>query len=132
MKNIEDYTEKELRNELERRQTKEQQNFIKNFDIDGKTAKDVVVLYFRPWDYWESDEYDVDKSFEYQFCLDINGELQPFFYGGHDIDKDELREFIPSEFHEKCEDCYEFEGTLEEAKKFLNSLGIERIEEYDE
>lgn len=134
MNNIEDYTEDELRNELKRRQTQEQQDFINNFNIDGITVKDVIVLYFRPWDYWESgsEEYDVDKAFEYRFCLDIHEKLEPFSYGNHNIDRIELREFIPSEFHEKCEDCYEFDGTLEEAKKLLNSFGIERIEEYDE
>lgn len=82
--------------------------------------------------------YIVDTEFAYKDCeyfmlgiLDENGEFQDFYYGSG-INYDTFRQWIPNEFSEADESCYEFSPSRhpgKSAKDILAKAGYVEVEE---
>lgn len=103
-------------------------NLIKSLNIKGLTAADVVVEYYID----KPVEYDNGgPSFQFYFKLKGKDKLQDFYYGDHGLDYEEWQPFIPPNFAEAMENCYEYHGPgyVKGVYGFIEKLPPEKYQE---
>lgn len=102
----------------------EQRRRISKKELDGLRKRiEKSKMHIRV--YAEVDEYD--DSISYRF-VHVKGKKElDFYYEAFNGNYTKMQSFIPSGFFERCENQYEFDGTEDEAKKVLTSVGITDI-----
>lgn len=129
--------------ELKKRGVDEFITQIKNLSIGEITTKDFVVHYYLTDN---PDPKSEEDYYNYSFYLLRNGKEYCIYYGVFDDHDDIVNidswwpydgennaadHFVPSKFCEECENSYSFEGTLEEAIKYLKACGFTKIKEME-
>lgn len=130
---------------LSERRKESDQKKQRELNINGITAKDILVIGFR--------NLHCDGGTTYSFRIVHDGKEYDIYYDGieHDADEDldcnwgyyswwpvrknrsdryeanGARDFIPDDFSEESENSYSFDGTENQATKYLKKHGITNI-----
>jgi len=126
--NLSKVSTKELNDELQRRaDLQNQKDLVKNVKrvkklFDGKNVE-LAASYTRFDDYHD---YPV-----YSFGAMVDGDFIEFYYQSG-LEFEDWSSCIPDDFSQLCENCYEYDGTMEETIDTLKKCGYTYFEDITE